>query len=67
MRASRRAKGGPSVPDVERGIRVAILVTGGAGFIGGWLRETPGARKVMDRLAGLVFVALALRLVITER
>jgi threonine/homoserine/homoserine lactone efflux protein len=52
-------------------ILATIVVFGaiawGAGFIGGWLREAPGARKVMDRLAGLVFVALALRLVITER
>jgi threonine/homoserine/homoserine lactone efflux protein len=33
-----------------------------AGFLGGWLRRTPRAQVVMNRVAALVFVALALRL-----
>lgn len=43
-----------------------ILVFGSiamlAGSIGGWLNRSPRAQKVMNRVAGVVFVGLALRL-----
>ena len=52
-------------------IVATLLVFGaiawGAGLIGGWLRQSPRAQRMMNRLAGLVFVALAVRLAITER
>ena len=38
-----------------------------AGFIGAWLRRSARAQVIMNRLAGIVFVALALRLAISER
>ena len=33
-----------------------------AGYLGHWLRRSPGAQVLMNRLAGLVFLALAARL-----
>lgn len=42
---------------------VALL----AGFLGGWLRATPNAQVWLNRFAGTVFLALALRLVATPR
>lgn len=38
-----------------------------AGTLGQWLRRTPGARRVLDRAAGTVFLLLALRLAVLER
>lgn len=34
-----------------------------SGAMAGWLRRSPGVRRVLDAVAGLVFVGLALRLV----
>ena len=52
-------------------IIATLLVFGaiawGAGFIGGWLRRSTRAQIVMNRLAGTIFVALAIRLAIAER
>lgn len=39
----------------------------GAGFIGNWLRNSPKAQIVMNRIAGGIFVGLALRLAMTEQ
>ena len=39
----------------------------GAGRLGGWLRRSPGAQVLMNRVAGAVFVALALRLASAQR
>jgi threonine/homoserine/homoserine lactone efflux protein len=48
-----------------------ILVFGSiallAGTIGGWLNRSPRAQLVMNRLAGLVFVGLALKLATVKR
>ena len=33
----------------------------------GWLRRSPGIRRELDVVAGMVFVGLALRLVLTQR
>ena len=52
-------------------IAATLVVFGGiawgAGFIGGWLRRSTRAQTAMNRLAGIVFVALAIRLAVTER
>jgi threonine/homoserine/homoserine lactone efflux protein len=44
----------------------ALLVFGAiawaAGQLGGWLRQRPGAQVAMNRIAAVIFVALALRL-----
>lgn len=49
----------------------AIVVFGaiafGAGWLGGWLRRSPRAQLVLNRLAGTVFVALAARLAFSQR
>jgi len=42
---------------------VALL----AGSLGGWLRRSPGAQRVMNWLAGGVFAGLALKLALTVR
>ncbi len=39
----------------------------GAGFIGNWLRRSTGAQRLMNRMAGTIFIALAIRLAIIER
>lgn len=39
----------------------------GAGFLGNWLRNSPGAQIAMNRIAGVVFLGLALRLATTEQ
>lgn len=48
-----------------------ILVFGSiawtAGLVGEWLRRSARAQVVMNRIAGTVFVALALRLAVSER
>jgi threonine/homoserine/homoserine lactone efflux protein len=52
-------------------IAATIIVFGaiavGAGMIGRWLRRTPGAQGIMNRVTGFVFVGLAVRLALTER
>ena len=48
-------------------ITVFGAIAWGAGYIGGWLRRSPRAQTVLNRLAGLVFLSLAVRLAITER
>lgn len=52
-------------------ILATILIFGaiawGAGFIGGWLNRSARAQIIMNRVAGTVFVGLALRLAISER
>ena len=48
-----------------------ILVFGGiamlAGTIGQWVNRSDRAQKIMNRVAGTVFIGLALKLAITER
>ncbi|POF28026.1 LysE family translocator [Roseibium marinum] len=52
-------------------IGVTILVFGGValggGMLGTFLKRSPKAQVWLNRLAGLVFVALALRLAVSER
>lgn len=52
-------------------IIATILVFGGiallAGTLGKWLNRYPRAQNIMNRVAGVVFVCLALRLATTER
>ncbi|NNF77317.1 MAG: LysE family translocator, partial [Rhizobiales bacterium] len=42
-------------------------VAWGAGFLGAWLKRSPRAQTIMNRVAGTVFVGLALRLATAER
>lgn len=48
-----------------------LLVFGGfawfASLIGGWLRRSPGAQRLLNRAAAVVFVGLAARLVWVQR
>ena len=48
-----------------------VFIFGGiammAGTIGGWLNRSPKTQVVMNRVAGTVFVALALKLATTTR
>lgn len=51
---------------------IAALLTFGcislaAGFLGGWLKESDRAQVILNRIAGTVFVGLALKLAITSR
>lgn len=52
-------------------IIVTLVVFGGiawaAGFIGDWLKRSPRGQVVINRLAALVFVALAVRLLVSAR
>ncbi|WP_096173500.1 LysE family translocator [Cohaesibacter sp. ES.047] len=52
-------------------ILATILVFGtiaiAAGSLGGWLRSSQRAQIIMNRIAGVVFVGLATRLVMTQR
>lgn len=52
-------------------IVATVLVFGaiawGAGFIGGWLRRSARVQVLMNRMAGTIFVALAIRLALSER
>lgn len=52
-------------------IVATILVFGsvavGAGALGDWLKRSPGAQVWMNRVAGVVFVALAAKLVTAQR
>ena len=46
---------------------VFSAIAWGAGLIGGWLRRTPRAQVIMNRVAGAIFVALAIRLASATR
>lgn len=48
-------------------ILVFASVAWGAGFLGEWLKRSTRAQIIMNRIAGTVFVGLALKLVATER
>lgn len=52
-------------------ILATILVFGAVALVGGalgdWLNRSPRAQLIMNRMAGAVFVGLALKLVTTER
>lgn len=48
-------------------ILVFGLVAWGAGFLGDWLRASPTAQIALNRIAAVVFVALAIRLLAAER
>ncbi len=52
-------------------ILATILIFGGialvSGTLGGWLSRSPGVQRVMNRLTGCVFAALALKLAFSER
>ena len=52
-------------------IIATFIVFGGiawfAGFLGDWLKRTAKAQIILNRVAGTIFVALALRLAISER
>ncbi|WP_319530735.1 LysE family translocator [uncultured Cohaesibacter sp.] len=48
-------------------IVVFSLIAFGAGALGGWLRASSRAQVIMNRIAGLVFVALAARLMMAQR
>lgn len=42
-------------------------VAWGAGFLGDWLKRSAKAQIVLNRIAGIVFVGLAVRLITSER
>ena len=46
---------------------VFCTIAWAAGFLGSWLRRTPSAELIMNRVAGAVFIALAIRLATTQR
>lgn len=46
---------------------VFCTIAGAAGLIGGWLSQSATAQVVLNRIAGTVFLALALRLAFSER
>lgn len=52
-------------------IIATVVVFGGiawaAGFIGNWLNRSPRSQIIMNRLAGCIFIGLALRLVVAQR
>lgn len=52
-------------------ILATTVVFGGvavfAGFLGAWIRQSPWADRMLNYLAGVVFLGLAVRLVMTER
>lgn len=48
-------------------ILVFGLVAWGAGFLGEWLKRSPKAQIIMNRVAGTVFIGLALKLAMTSR
>ncbi|WP_166416081.1 LysE family translocator [Cochlodiniinecator piscidefendens] len=39
----------------------------GAGFLGDWLKRSPQAQTIMNRVAGVIFVGLALKLLTANR
>ena len=52
-------------------ILATIVVFGGialvSGMLGNWLNRSPAVQRLMNRLTGTIFVALALRLVLSPR
>lgn len=48
-------------------LAVFSAIAWGAGRLGGWLRRTPRAEVVLNRIAATVFVALAIRLASASR
>lgn len=52
-------------------IFATVIVFGGialmAGVLGEWLSTSPKAQIIMNRIAGVVFVGLAIKLIVTER
>lgn len=46
---------------------VFCTIAGAAGFLGTWLSTSPRAQVALNRVAGVVFLGLALRLVLAER
>ena len=52
---------------IASALAVFSAIAWGAGLIGGWLRRTPRAQVIMNRVAGAVFVALAIRLATATR
>ncbi len=48
------------------GMWVFSLIVWGAGFIREWFKASPRAPLLMNRIAGVVFIGLALRLLISE-
>jgi threonine/homoserine/homoserine lactone efflux protein len=46
---------------------VFVSIAWFAGTLGDWLKKSPRAQIVLNRIAGTIFVGLALRLVTTER
>lgn len=39
----------------------------GAGFLGNWLRRTPKAQVIMNRVAGVIFVGMAVKLATAQK
>ncbi len=48
-------------------IVIFSMVAWGAGFLGGWLRTSPRAQIIMNRVAGVIFVGLAARLATSQQ
>ncbi|MCB1672667.1 MAG: LysE family translocator [Gammaproteobacteria bacterium] len=52
-------------------IAATLLIFGAiawsSGFLADWLKRSPASQRVMNRIAGTVFIALAVRLLITEQ
>lgn len=46
---------------------VFSLVAWSAGFLGEWLKGSDSAQKIINRIAGTVFVGLAVKLAVSER
>lgn len=46
---------------------IFCLVAWSAGFLGEWLKGSNSAQKIINRIAGTVFVGLAIKLAVTER
>jgi threonine/homoserine/homoserine lactone efflux protein len=49
------------------GLPYLCAVAPASGAMAGWLQRSPGIRRGLDGVAGMVFVGLALRLVLAQR
>ena len=49
------------------GLVLFSAVAWGAGFLGNWLARSPSAQTVLNRVAGVVFLGLAVRLLMAQR
>ena len=49
------------------GLPYLSAVAVASGTMAGWLRSSPGIRRALDGVSGLVFVGLALRLMLVKR